>query len=76
MGAIRLHPTSGSHRLSRLVNIGIPYLWLGLFFLLPFVIVLRISLAEPALAQPPYTPLLEWVEDGILRIQLNLQNFL
>ncbi|MCG6897068.1 MAG: ABC transporter permease subunit [Thiocapsa sp.] len=62
--------------LSRLVNIGIPYLWLGLFFLLPFVIVLQISLAEPALAQPPYTPLWQWIEDGLLQIQLNLQNFL
>ena len=48
---------SNERRLSRLVNIGLPYLWLGLFFLLPFVIVLRISLAEPTLAQPPYTAL-------------------
>jgi putrescine transport system permease protein len=66
---------SGEHRLSRLVNIGLPYLWLGLFFLLPFVIVLRISLAEPLLAQPPYTALWEWVEQGILQIRLNLGNF-
>jgi len=65
-----------SSRLSRLVNIGIPYLWLGLFFLLPFVIVLQISVAEPALAQPPYTQLWEWVEDGLLQIQINLQNFM
>lgn len=62
--------------LSRLVNIGIPYLWLGLFFLLPFAIVLQISLAEPALAQPPYAPLWQWVDEGLLEIQLNLQNFL
>jgi putrescine transport system permease protein len=66
---------SGEHRLSRLVNIGLPYLWLGLFFLLPFVIVLRISLAEPLLAQPPYTALWEWLEQGILQIRLNLGNF-
>ena len=66
---------SDEHRLSRLVNIGLPYLWLGLFFLLPFVIVLRISLAEPQLAQPPYTALWEWVEQGILQIRLNLGNF-
>ena len=61
--------------LSRLVNIGTPYFWLGLFFLLPFAIVLHISLAEPALAQPPYTNLTEWVDDGVLQIRLNLQNF-
>src|SRR5690606_42147232 len=35
----------------------IPYLWLLLFFLLPFAIVLKISLAEPIIAQPPFTPL-------------------
>ncbi|EGV16991.1 ABC transporter permease subunit [Thiocapsa marina] len=63
-------------RMSRLVNIGIPYLWLGLFFLLPFAIVLQISLAEPALAQPPYTALWQWVDEGLLRIEINLRNFM
>jgi putrescine transport system permease protein len=62
--------------MSRLVNIGIPYLWLGLFFLLPFVIVLQISVAEPALAQPPYTALWEWIDEGLLRIEINLRNFM
>ncbi len=62
--------------LSRALNIGTPYLWLGLFFLLPFAIVLHISLAETALAQPPYTSLWQWVDDGILQIRLNLQNFI
>ena len=62
--------------LARLINIGVPYFWLGLFFLLPFVIVLRISVAEPVLAQPPYTALWTWVEDGLLQIQINLQNFI
>lgn len=66
----------GSSRLSRLLNIGLPYFWLGLFFLLPFVIVLQISLAEPTLAQPPYTALWEWVGDGLLQIQINLGNFI
>jgi len=65
-----------SRRLSRLANIGLPYLWLGLFFLLPFVIVLGISLAEPALAQPPYTALWEWVEGGVLTIRLSFLNYL
>ncbi|HMG80239.1 MAG TPA: putrescine ABC transporter permease PotH, partial [Xanthobacteraceae bacterium] len=35
----------------------VPYAWLLVFFLVPFLIVLRISLSQPALAQPPYTPL-------------------
>ncbi|MBY6004122.1 ABC transporter permease subunit [Salipiger bermudensis] len=34
----------------------IPYLWLLVFFLVPFVIVLKISLSDVALARPPYTP--------------------
>jgi putrescine transport system permease protein len=39
---------------------GIPILWLLLLFLIPFVIVFRISLSEVRLAIPPYTPLLSW----------------
>ncbi|MBB3237720.1 ABC transporter permease subunit [Phyllobacterium endophyticum] len=40
---------------SRLV-IAVPYLWLLIFFLIPFVIVFKISLSEVAMAIPPYTP--------------------
>jgi putrescine transport system permease protein len=42
----------------RLAVILIPYVWLALFFLIPFLIVLKISFAELAIAQPPYSPLL------------------
>jgi putrescine transport system permease protein len=34
----------------------IPYLWLFVFFLAPFLIVLKISLSEVVMGQPPYTP--------------------
>lgn len=37
-----------------------PYLWLGLFFLWPFVLVLKIALSDPVLARPPYAPLIDW----------------
>ena len=37
----------------------IPYAWLVLFFLVPFVIVLKISLSTTAIAQPPYTPVFD-----------------
>jgi len=37
----------------------VPYLWLLAFFLVPFLIVLKISLSETAIAQPPYTPVLD-----------------
>jgi putrescine transport system permease protein len=36
-----------------------PYLWLTAFFLVPCLIVLRISLSQTAIAQPPYTPILD-----------------
>lgn len=39
--------------------IGIPYTWLIVFLLLPFLIVLRISLSQTELAQPPYSPVLD-----------------
>ena len=34
----------------------LPYGWLIAFFLLPFLIILKISLSQSAIAQPPYTP--------------------
>jgi len=39
---------------------GIPTLWLLLLFLIPFLIVFRISFSEVRLAIPPYTPLIAW----------------
>ena len=36
-----------------------PYLWLVGLFLVPFLIVLKISLSETAIAQPPYVPVLD-----------------
>jgi putrescine transport system permease protein len=36
-----------------------PYLWMVLFFLVPFGFVLKISLSQTAIAQPPYTPVLD-----------------
>ena len=63
-------------RLGRWINIGVPYFWLLVFFLLPFVIVLQISLAEPMLGQPPYTALWEWAGDAMVQVRLNLANYL
>jgi len=37
----------------------IPYAWLAMLFLAPFAIVVKISLSQTALAQPPYLPLLD-----------------
>lgn len=40
------------------VAVALPYVWLLVFFLLPFGIILKISLADPVIAQPPFTPLI------------------
>lgn len=45
--------------------IAIPYLWLLFFFLLPFFFVLKISFAQPDIAQPPYTPLVTKEENKV-----------
>jgi len=37
----------------------VPYLWLLALFLLPFLIVLKISVSQTTIAQPPYMPLLD-----------------
>ncbi|HEY8506714.1 MAG TPA: ABC transporter permease subunit [Steroidobacteraceae bacterium] len=52
-----------------------PMLWLVLFFLVPFLIVLKMSFSKVRLAIPPYEPLLEWVGEQALIIKLNLANY-
>lgn len=44
----------------RFILIAVPYLWLLALFLVPFLIVLKISLSDTALAIPPYTPTLDF----------------
>jgi putrescine transport system permease protein len=58
----------------RQLVVGIPFVWLLLFFLLPFAIVLKISLSEAAVAIPPYTEIFTYV-DQQLKILANLNNY-
>jgi putrescine transport system permease protein len=51
-----------------------PYMWLGLFFLLPFLIVFGISLAEQAIGIPPYTALVTRGADGV-ELHASLANY-
>jgi len=53
-----------------------PYLWVALFFLVPFFIVFKISLANFKIGIPPYDPLLTWASDAIIEIKLNLSAYL
>jgi putrescine transport system permease protein len=56
-----------------------PYLWMVLFFLIPFGFVVKISLSQTAIAQPPYVPLFDlWAgreATGAALDQLSLANF-
>lgn len=52
-----------------------PYGWLLLFFMLPFLIVLKISLSELQAAIPPYQPIFSWSADNILQARLNFGNY-
>jgi ABC-type spermidine/putrescine transport system permease subunit I len=59
----------------RVLVVAVPFLWLLVFFLVPFLVVAKISLSEPAIAMPPYLPLMEW--DGVQALlTLNFGNFL
>ncbi len=58
----------------RFTLIAVPYLWLLALFLIPFVIVFKISLSDIALSIPPYTPTLK---DGLrdMLAGLDFENF-
>ena len=61
------------------LTVAVPFLWLALFFLLPFLIVFKISLSDDALAQPPYAPVFRLSEGwAALRdkpAMLDLENY-
>ncbi|MDX1342567.1 MAG: putrescine ABC transporter permease PotH, partial [Reinekea sp.] len=52
-----------------------PFLWLLVFFLMPFIFVAKISVAEAELSIPPYTAMFDWI-DGVLGIRVSINNFL
>jgi putrescine transport system permease protein len=56
---------------SRLVII-VPYVWLLFFFLVPFLIVFKISLSTTAIAMPPYTPAFS-LDEGLSGLWSQLQ---
>jgi putrescine transport system permease protein len=60
----------------RTIIVVIPFAWLLLFFLAPFFIVAKISVAELAIASPPFTKMIEWADGGILTIRIVFDNFI
>ncbi len=56
--------------------IAIPMFWLGLFFLVPFLIVLKISFSTAVFGQsPPYSPLLDHASDGSVALRITWANY-
>ncbi len=60
----------------RTLVIAVPYLWLLLFFMIPFIIVLKIAFSDTQIAMPPYQPLVHWLDAKTVSFTLNLGNFL
>ena len=60
----------------RRIVIVLPYLWLILFFLVPFAIVFKISFSAPIVAQPPFTPLFDQSQSFLNWFQGSLNNYL
>jgi putrescine transport system permease protein len=49
--------------------------WLIVLFLIPFIIVFKISFSEVRLAMPPYAPLFEWLDGKLVAVKLNFANY-
>jgi putrescine transport system permease protein len=60
--------------LGRRFVIGVPYAWLLLFFVLPFLILLRISVTDMGNGVDPFAPLIETVE-GSWHVMLRYNNY-
>lgn len=60
---------------TRWLVIALPFLWMLVFFAVPFAIVLKISFAEGLIAMPPYSDLVARTDKGIT-ISLNFENYL
>jgi putrescine transport system permease protein len=58
-GGEALMAAASQRSTSEWVFIWLPLIWLACLFLAPFLIVLKISLSQTALAQPPYLPVLD-----------------
>lgn len=58
----------------RTIVIAVPFVFLLVFFMVPFAAVLRISFSDVKMSVPPYTDVLEF-KDGVLRIVLDFAHY-
>ncbi len=80
-GVVNKFRQAAQQSLQRRANIGrdlllvIPYIWLVLFFLVPFLLVLKISFSEAVLGTPPFESVFTWAKNQMLVVKLNLANY-
>ena len=60
----------------RWVVIAPPFLWLLIFFLIPLLVIIKISFSQSVVGQPPYLPLLTLNDQGDVQLTLHLSNFM
>jgi len=67
-------PVRRFHLTGRTAVVAGPFIWLLLFFLVPFLLVVKISFADLQLGIPPYTELTTFT-DGVVHIALDLSHY-
>lgn len=59
----------------RRIVIALPFLWLALFFLAPFLVTLKIAFSPSINGIPPIGPILKMTDDGALQVTLHVENW-
>lgn len=67
--------TNSLNKAGKKLVVLLPFSWLLVFFLVPFLIVLQISFSESRIAQPPFTDITSFV-DNVYSVSLNLFNYI
>lgn len=70
-----INPLKRQDKLWRSVVISLPYLWMLIFFLIPFAIVFKISFADPIVGQPPFTALIDFKREAQTWLTATLDNY-
>ncbi|WP_236864952.1 ABC transporter permease subunit [Candidatus Hydrogenosomobacter endosymbioticus] len=62
-------------RIKKKISLWIPYTWLLLFLVLPFLVIFKISISELAVGIPPYKPFIQIVDGELLQIRMVFSNY-
>jgi putrescine transport system permease protein len=59
----------------RRLVIGLPAAWMALFFLLPFLVTLKIAFSTSIVGIPPIGPIVTMTDDGALQLTIHIENW-